>query len=126
MGAKALAKRVRPIQNKGNAIKWVLNLELTGKGGRNFIHSSYGQGLSNILKEFKPLALDIEIPQNECRELIKEGNDSEVITTIPVINGVPDFSILKNSHSLDDSLENISIDDMVVFVNEVLLPLSKL
>lgn len=130
IGSKHLSKQI----NDGyfGNISWVLNLELSGKGGKNFFIGDYPGGLYNhILSLFNcPI---FKTPYNDSVTLRYFGIDSVVINPLPILEDGEisdiktsdgeylDSSLLFNCHSQRDSLDTISTDDMKEFVEEVLI-----
>lgn len=121
-------------------IKYVLNLELTGIGGDKFFigvkdvfNSSLANRISNIFKD----APIINPPFNDSYILNNHGIDSCVLTTLPELKHknnkfidifdlkygdiLLDQEILFLSHSMKDSVNNISVRDMKIFVENVLM-----
>lgn len=136
------SKRVSDQINAGyfGKIKWVLNFELTGKGGKNFFIGNYPGELFNlIVQKFDPPIT--QTPFNDSVIFRENGIDSCVINPLPPkkvekeesgrFNGgsgyniitkdgvVLDHSLLFNCHSTEDSLSTISPEDMKEFVEEV-------
>jgi hypothetical protein len=112
-------------------IDWVLNLELTGKGGKNFFIGNYPGRLQNhIVKLFNcPI---VDTPFNDSVIFRKNGIDSCVINPLPILeNGKKshikfgdnflDHSLLFNCHTNKDSIETIDTSDMKEFVEDVVL-----
>ena len=119
LGSERVAKQI----NDGihGEIDWVLNLELTGRGGKNFFIGDYPGNLSShILENFEcPVH---STPFNDTVILRSAGIDSVVINPLPVLeNGSLDFSMLGNCHSSRDTLDTISTSDMKEFVEGVLV-----
>lgn len=102
-------------------IKWVLNLELTGKGGRNFFIGNYkGKLFDHISLIFKCPVYNT--PYNDSVTFRKNKIDSCVINPLPLLsNGQLDYSLLFNCHNEKDSINTIDIDDMKLFVEDVLV-----
>jgi len=116
-------------------IEWVLNLELTGRGGDKFFIGNYPGALSDKIVGMFDCPI-FNTPFNDSVTLRARGIDSTVINPLPaleagksvphffqpvVMDGVElDTSILMNCHSAKDSLSTISTDDMRVFVERVL------
>jgi hypothetical protein len=115
--------------NKFGYIKWVLNLELTGRGGKNFFIGDYrGPLFDHIVSKFNPPVF--KTPFNDSVVFRKNGIDSLVINPLPISiiktdlkygENYLDPSILNNCHTDRDSIQSISISDMKEFVEEVLL-----
>lgn len=117
-------------------IDWVLNLELTGKGGKYFFIGNYPGELTNtILSKFNcPI---VRTPFNDSVIFRKNGIDSVVINPLPPLpNGIEsqvkwdrntylDFNLLYNCHSSKDTLSTIDTNDMKEFVEEVLMKILK-
>lgn len=144
MGGKG-SNRVSKMINAGKfgSIKWVLNYELTGSGGKNFFIGDYPGPLFDLIKKkFDPPV--VSTPFNDSVIFRKNGIDSCVINPLPPITGqkdkptnrrsysvvtkegvVLDSSLLYNCHSLEDSLSTISTKDMKEFVEKVVLEILK-
>jgi hypothetical protein len=132
LGAKRLAKQIK--EGRFGEIEWVLNLELTGKGGINFFIGDYGGKLSEKIKNlFNPPT--IKTPGNDCIPLISMGIDTSVINSLPLLkegkslleneNGFLDIGILRKCHSEKDSIDDISVEEMKFFVENILIPITK-
>ena len=112
---------------------WVLNLELTGKGGDNFFIGNYPGTLFNHVKEvLNPPTFNT--PFNDADIFRRNGIDSVVINPVPLTEkktsikndrGYLDTTILWNCHTNKDSLDTISVEDMETFVNNVILKIIK-
>jgi hypothetical protein len=105
------SQRVSEQINEGyfNTIDWVLNLELTGKGGKYFFIGNYPGRLSNHIKSIFDCPIT-NTPYNDSVTFRKNGIDSVVINPIPPLNEGKSsvkwdndtylyFSILYNCHS---------------------------
>lgn len=130
LGSSRLAKSI----NNGDFgnIEWVLNLELTGKGGKYFfVGDNKGPLLSRIKSLFNcPV---VNTPYNDSFTLRRYGIDSTVINPVPPLpdgevsdlqfndGTYLDFSIVFNCHSNKDTIDSISPDDMKEFVESVVL-----
>jgi hypothetical protein len=112
-------------------IDWVLNLELTGKGGKYFFIGNYPGRLSNHIKSIFDCPIT-NTPYNDSVTFRKNGIDSCVINPIPPLNEGKsqvkwddntylDFSMLYNCHSSKDTIATISVDDMREFTEDVVL-----
>jgi hypothetical protein len=134
IGSQRLSEQI--IRGEFNQIDWVLNLELTGKGGKYFFIGNYpGKLYDHIKKVFNCPTVDT--PYNDSATLRKNGIDSVVINPIPPLNeGITstvrwdentylDFSMLRNCHSERDSIDTISVEDMKEFVEEVVIKILK-
>ena len=127
------SQRVSDQINDGyfGTIDWVLNLELTGKGGKYFFIGNYPGKLSNHIKSIFDCPIT-STPYNDSVTFRKNGIDSVVINPIPPLNEVKssvkwdndtylDFSMLYNCHSSKDTIDTIDINDMKDFVEDVVL-----
>jgi len=128
------SQRVSDQINEGyfGTIDWVLNLELTGKGGKYFFLGNYPGKLSDHIKSIFDCPIT-NTPYNDSVTFRKNGIDSVVINPIPPLNEGKtssvkwnddiylDFSMLYNCHSSKDTIDTIDINDMKEFVEEVVL-----
>ena len=111
-------------------IEWVLNLELTGKGGKYFFIGDYPGQLTNHIRSIFDCPI-VKTPYNDSVTFRKNGIDSCVINPIPPINKVTqvrwdqdtylDFSLIFNCHSSKDTISTIDTKDMKEFVEEVVI-----
>ena len=130
LGSQRLSDKIN--EGEFGSIKWVLNLELTGKGGKHFFIGDFPGALSDkILNMFNcPV---VKTPYNDSVTIVKNGIDSVVINPLPPLpegdsDGIKwdddtylDFKLLYNCHSEKDTLDTISTNDMKEFVEEILL-----
>ncbi len=128
------SQRVSDQINDGyfNTIDWVLNLELTGKGGKYFFIGNYPGKLSDHIKSIFDCPIT-NTPYNDSVTFRKNGIDSVVINPIPPLNEGKtssvkwndttylDFSMLYNCHSSKDTIDTIDINDMKEFTENVVL-----
>jgi hypothetical protein len=128
------SQRVSDQINDGyfNTIDWVLNLELTGKGGKYFFIGNYPGRLSDHIKSIFDCPIT-NTPYNDSVTFRRNGIDSVVINPIPPLNEGKtssvkwnddtylDFSMLYNCHSSKDTIDTIDINDMKEFVEDVVL-----
>jgi len=128
------SQRVSEQINNGyfGKIDWVLNLELTGKGGKHFFIGNYSGNLFNHIKSLFDCPV-YNTPFNDSVIFRRNGIDSCVINPIPPLNegkissvrwadGIYlDSSILRNCHSEMDTINSIDVNDMKEFVEEVIL-----
>ncbi len=130
IGANHLAKQI--LCGDFGDIEWVLNVELSGKGGKNFMIGSHqGKLTEHILGIFD--APVVQTPPSDCYAISKYGIDTNVINPLPMLlegeSGIKQGdSFLDNSswylcHSKADSLDKVSLKDMNEFVTEVLYPI---
>ena len=116
------SQRVSDQINEGyfNTIDWVLNLELTGKGGDTFFIGDYRGVLFNHIKSIFDCVV-YKTPFNDSVVFRKNGIDSCVINPLPTLtNGNMDYSMLYNCHNQKDTLSTIDVNDMRIFVEKVL------
>lgn len=115
-------------------IDWVLNLELTGKGGKYFFIGNYPGKLTDHIKSIFDCPV-FQTPFNDSVIFRKNGIDSCVINPLPVANKKTyiqfdentylDHSLLYNCHTNRDTLGTISVDDMKEFVEEIVIKILK-
>jgi len=127
IGSTRLAERIKANEFK---CKWILNLELTGRGGRNFFVGSMGTGLTQWIADRFECPV-VKVPFNDSVIFKKYGIDSTVINPLPITNKETpiltkdgdylDYSMLFNCHRMSDSVDTISTDDMEEFVEEICL-----
>jgi hypothetical protein len=112
-------------------IDWVLNLELSGKGGKHFFIGDYPGVLTNHIKSIFDCPIT-RTPYNDSVTFRRNGIDSCVINPLPPLNeGTSqvkwnentylDYSMLFNCHSQKDTIDTIDINDMKEFVEDVVL-----
>jgi len=112
-------------------IDWVLNLELTGKGGKHFFIGDYPGTLTNHIKSIFDCPIT-RTPYNDSVTFRRNGIDSCVINPLPPLNeGTSqvkwnettylDYSMLFNCHSSKDTIDTIDINDMREFVEGVVI-----
>jgi len=114
--------------NKGayGNIDWVLNLELSGRGGKNFFIGSthINTPLKRRILELFPDTPQIPVPFNDSKILRAYDIDSININPTPLKeDGSLDLTPLRLCHSLEDTVDKISEDDMKIYVEEVLVPI---
>jgi hypothetical protein len=133
LGSKQLAQQIN--NNYFGDIKWVLNLELTGLGGKNFFIGNYKGELYNHIKGLFDCPVYNTI-FNDSVIFRQYGIDSTVINPLPSLpsglisniihNGVYlDDSILFDCHTKRDTIDKISTSDMKVFVEDILVQILK-
>ena len=107
----------------------MLNLELTGKGGENFFIGNYPGELYNHIKSLFDCSV-YNTPFNDSVIFRQYGIDSVVINPLPITdkktncihNGnYLDTSLLWLCHSMSDSVDKISVTDMEIFVENIVL-----
>lgn len=127
LGSTRLAERIKAGDFR---CKWILNLELTGAGGKNFFVGAMGTQLTDwIANRFEcPL---VKVPFNDSVIFRKYGINSTVINPLPITpEETPvitkdgeylNYKMLFNCHKMEDSVDKINTGDMEEFVNEVCL-----
>lgn len=130
LGAQRVSDMI--LEGEFGNIEWVLNLELTGKGGKHFFIGNYPGKLTDlILSKFDcPV---VRTPFNDSVIFKRNNIDSVVINPIPPLPaGVKsevkwdddtylDFSLLYNCHSSRDTIATVDVNDMKEFVEEVVI-----
>jgi hypothetical protein len=130
-------------------IEWVLNLELTGKGGKYFFVGNYPGPLQTRVVEMFNCPI-VQTPFNDSVTFRRNGIDSCVINPLPPIeyvededdedggfglwkkyksepkvrwdeNTVLDYDMLFNCHTAKDTLSTIDVNDMKEFVENVVI-----
>ena len=127
------SQRVSDQINEGyfGSIEWVLNLELTGKGGRKFFIGNYPGKLFDHIKSLFDCPI-VNTPFNDSVIFRKNNIDSCVINPLPpLMNGETssvkygdeylDYSMLFHCHSTKDTISTIDPNDMKEFVEEVVM-----
>jgi len=130
LGSQRLSEQI----NKGEFgdIEWILNLELTGRGGKYFFIGDYPGKLTNHIKSIFNCPI-VRTPYNDSVTFRKNGIDSVVINPLPPLsegktsevkwdeNTYLDYSMLFNCHTEKDTIDSISVDDMKEFVEQIVL-----
>jgi hypothetical protein len=129
------AQRVSDQINNGEfgEITSVLNLELSGKGGKQFFIGNYPGPLYDKIKSQFPCPT-VKTPFNDSVVFRKNGIDSCVINPLPTLDkseedplfeGVIfedrqlDMSMLYHCHTVRDTIDTIDPNDMREFTEEV-------
>ena len=123
LGSSYLSYQMK--QGHYGVVDWILNLELTGIGGKEFLicESNLDKPLSIRIREMFECEI-VRVPFNDSFVFRANGFDSIVINPLPrKEDGELDMSILFRCHSMSDSVDKISIEDMKEFTEEVLLPI---
>jgi Peptidase family M28 len=130
IGSNRVAQQIK--SGEFGKIDWVLNYELTGKGGKYFFIGDYPGPLSDRIKGLFSCPV-VRTPFNDSVIFRRHGIDSTVINPVPALpegkksevvfpDGTNlDISILYNCHSPKDTVSSISVSDMKEFVEEVIL-----
>ncbi len=128
------SQRLSEMINKGDFgnIEWVLNFELTGKGGKYFFIGNYPGKLTEHIKSLFNCPI-IRTPFNDSVIFNENNIDSVVINPLPPLpKGIKSsvkwdedtylqHDMLYNCHNSNDNLSTIDIKDMKEFVEEVAL-----
>jgi len=111
-------------------IEWVLNLELSGKGGKYFFIGNYPGKLFDHIKSLFDCPV-VSTPYNDSVTFRRNGIDSVVINPLPPLNEGSsivkygdkflDHDMLYHCHNSKDSIDTISPDDMREFVEEIVV-----
>lgn len=128
-GSQRVSDQIK--EGKFGDIKWVLNLELTGKGGKNFFIGEYPGPLFNHIKSLFDCPT-VHTPFNDSVIFRQNGIDSCVINPLPILpegetscvkygDNYLDYEMLFNCHHESDTVETIDPIDMKEFVEEVIL-----
>jgi len=127
------SQRVSDQINEGyfGDIEWVLNLELTGKGGKNFFIGNYPGKLYDHIKSLFDCPI-VQTPFNDSVIFRKNKIDSCVINPLPPLTegktssvkygeDYLDYEMLFNCHSSRDTIATIDPKDMQEFVEQVVM-----
>lgn len=129
LGSQRISNRIKA--GDFGKIDWVLNLELTGSGGKYFFIGDYPGKLTNHIKSLFDCPI-VSTPYNDTVTIRKNNIDSVVINSLPILsegkksnikydNNYLDYSMLFNCHSNRDSIDTINPKDMKEFTEEVIL-----
>ena len=103
---------------------WVLNLELTGRGGKSYF---IGDDIEGPLKSYlldRHRAEAVMVPFNDSVVMRRYGIDSVVINPLPKDeHGEFELWRLGHCHTAKDTLAEVSFLDMQEFVESVILPI---
>lgn len=131
-GSYRLAKSIE--NGEFGEIEWVLNMELSGKGGKNFMIGAYEGPLTDRIKALFDPPVKIT-PSSDCLPLYRKGISTNVINPLPLLlegesdmrneNGYLDNSSWFLCHTDMDTFDKVCIHDMEVFVTEILVPIVK-
>jgi len=107
-------------------VEWILNLELTGKGGKEFFIGNGGHDKilgTRVTTMFDECEI-LNVPFNDSLIFRNHGFDSIVINPLPrKEDGEFETGMLWNCHQMKDSVDTIDPEDMKIFTEEVLVPL---
>jgi len=128
VGSQRVSEQIK--SGQFGSIDWVLNLELSGKGGKYFFIGDYPGPLTNHIKSLFNCPV-VRTPFNDAVIFRKNGIDSCVINPLPPTDKNTqvkwdettylDFDLLFNCHSSKDTIDTIDPKDMQEFVEEVVL-----
>ena len=129
IGSNRVSEQIN--EGKFGDIEWVLNLELSGKGGKHFFIGDYPGPLTNHIKTLFDCPI-VRTPFNDSVTFRRNGIDSVVINPLPpVLEGKTnvkwddetylDYSMLFHCHSTKDTVATIDPTDMKEFVEDVVL-----
>jgi hypothetical protein len=129
IGSNRVSEQIN--EGKFGDIEWVLNLELSGKGGKHFFIGDYPGPLTNHIKILFDCPI-VRTPFNDSVTFRRNGIDSVVINPLPpVLEGKTnvkwddetylDYSMLFHCHSTKDTVATIDPADMKEFVEDVVL-----
>lgn len=128
VGSQRVSEQIK--SGKFGKIDWVLNLELSGKGGKYFFIGDYPGPLTNHIKSLFDCPI-VRTPFNDAVIFRKNGIDSCVINPLPPTDKNTQvkwdettylqFDLLFNCHSPKDTIDTIDPKDMQEFVEEVVL-----
>jgi hypothetical protein len=128
IGSEYLSNKIK--EGYFGYIEWVLNLELTGKGGEYFFMGNYPGKLQKKIKSLFPQAPIVDTPFNDSDIFVKNGIDSCVINPLPITDKKTpikygdkylDYSMLSNCHNSRDNVSTIDPNDMKEFVEKVVI-----
>jgi hypothetical protein len=130
LGSDRLGVQIK--EGKFGNIEWVLNFELTGKGGKNFFVGNYPGSLTNkIIELFDPPVS--HTPFNDAIPLRRHGIDSTVINPLPILppgktssiktkdGHFLDYEMLHHCHNTKDNVASIDPRDMKEFVEDIVV-----
>ncbi|CAB4175394.1 Peptidase M28 [uncultured Caudovirales phage] len=113
-------------------VEWILNLELTGRGGSTFFIGDYPGKLRDHIRRIFDCPI-VSTPFNDSVIFREHGIDSVVINPLPILNegtspvmwgdSYLDYDMLFNCHTRKDTLDTISTEDMQKFVEGVIIPI---
>ena len=130
LGAHHLSEEI--ISGDFGEVEWILNLELTGRGGSTFFVGNYPGKLQDHIRGIFNCPI-VSTPFNDAVIFREHGIDSVVINPLPILNegtspvmwedSYLDYDMLFNCHTKRDTLDTISIEDMQEFVEGVIIPI---
>jgi hypothetical protein len=126
VGGLGAHRLVDKIEEQGWPVSWILNLELTGRGGTEFFIGKINSDskLRELIMDRYQQCEEHRVPFNDSWILRSRGLDSVVINPLPRVDGKLDMRELYICHSSEDKADRVSIKEMQQFVEEILLPLT--
>lgn len=123
LGAERSAEKIKA--GEFGELDFVLNLELTAVGGKNFFVEKYSR--SNLFNRIIDLFPGVELystPFHDGIVLRRHDIDSVVINPLPRLdNGELKYELLSLCHSNNDTIRLANYQDMYDFVTEVVTPI---
>lgn len=124
LGAARSAEKI--LAGEFGKIDFVLNLELTAVGGKNFFIEA--QPSSKLFERVATLFPNVDTYRTPFHDGIimrRRGIDSVVINPLPrnPITNELEYSLLNLCHSNDDKIQLANFDDMYDFVTEIVTPI---
>jgi hypothetical protein len=130
LGSQYLSDQVN--DGEFGEISWILNLELTGRGGSTFFIGDYPGKLQDHIRGIFDCPI-VSTPFNDSVIFRRNRIDSVVINPLPILEkgtspvkwgeSYLDYDMLFNCHTKRDTLDTISIEDMQRFVEGVIIPI---
>jgi hypothetical protein len=130
LGAYHLSEEI--LSGDFGEVEWILNLELTGRGGSTFFIGDYPGKLQDHIKGIFNCPI-VSTPFNDSVIFRKNGIDSVVINPLPILeegtspvmweDRYLDYNMLFNCHTKRDTIDTINTEDMQKFVEEVIIPI---
>jgi hypothetical protein len=130
LGSQYLSNQIN--SGEFGEISWILNLELTGRGGSTFFIGDYPGKLQDHIRGIFDCPI-VSTPFNDSVIFRRNGIDSVVINPLPILDegtslvkwgeSYLDYDMLFNCHTKRDTLDTISIEDMQKFVEGVIIPI---
>jgi hypothetical protein len=130
LGSHRLSEQI--LNGEFGEVDWILNFELTGRGGDTFFIGNNPGKLSDRITGIFDCPI-VNTPFNDSVIFRMNGIDSVVINPLPILtkgtssvmwgDSYLDFNMLYHCHTKKDTLDTISTDDMQKFVEKVVIPI---
>jgi hypothetical protein len=130
LGAHHLSEEI--LSGEFGEVEWILNLELTGRGGSTFFIGDYPGKLQDHIRGIFDCPI-VSTPFNDSVIFRRNGIDSVVINPLPILEEDTspvmwedlylDYDMLFNCHTKRDTIDTINTEDMQKFVEEVIIPI---